>query len=231
MADSPRPYTREELEGLPRGAMPTRGDYLLCCKVFRPAFELSPSEEKHLRSMSQREAIEELCELTGCPPTWADIWCQHAPGSYHVFEGASGGLPLCPECSEPLRTPQAKQCFECGANWHGSEKPGTEVEAKLSSSPLLESLVMMLAIILLVFSILSMFMLGGMNPWTGPIWLVCSLCLFLIHHYGLAKTRFEKSCSKIGALAAIVFLGVIIGMTIWAYLEYYFGFRPRNPFE
>jgi hypothetical protein len=24
----------------------------------------------------------------------------------------------CPECGEPLRSPQARQCFSCGADWH-----------------------------------------------------------------------------------------------------------------
>jgi hypothetical protein len=29
----------------------------------------------------------------------------------------AGNLP-CPECGKPLRSNQAKQCFECGADWH-----------------------------------------------------------------------------------------------------------------
>lgn len=28
---------------------------------------------------------------------------------------------LCPHCGENLRTAKAKQCFACGADWHGSE--------------------------------------------------------------------------------------------------------------
>lgn len=26
--------------------------------------------------------------------------------------------PPCPECGEPLRTSKARQCFNCGADWH-----------------------------------------------------------------------------------------------------------------
>ncbi|MCH8147739.1 MAG: hypothetical protein IH987_07050 [Planctomycetes bacterium] len=26
--------------------------------------------------------------------------------------------PLCPECSKPLATSEAQQCFHCGSDWH-----------------------------------------------------------------------------------------------------------------
>jgi hypothetical protein len=34
----------------------------------------------------------------------AYAWCNHSN--------------QCPHCGEPLRSPQARQCFACGANWH-----------------------------------------------------------------------------------------------------------------
>jgi hypothetical protein len=36
------------------------------------------------------------------------------------LEGHRQGPP-CPQCGHPLRTQHAKQCFECGFDWHGSE--------------------------------------------------------------------------------------------------------------
>jgi len=35
----------------------------------------------------------------------------------------SGGPP-CPHCGKPLRTAQARQCFLCGARWHGALDSG-----------------------------------------------------------------------------------------------------------
>lgn len=29
---------------------------------------------------------------------------------------------LCPSCEKPLRTSKAKQCFQCGADWHNDGK-------------------------------------------------------------------------------------------------------------
>jgi hypothetical protein len=34
----------------------------------------------------------------------AYAWCNHSN--------------WCPHCGEPLRSPRARQCFACGANWH-----------------------------------------------------------------------------------------------------------------
>lgn len=31
-------------------------------------------------------------------------------------------LPECPYCGKPLRTERAKQCFECGKDWHDPDK-------------------------------------------------------------------------------------------------------------
>lgn len=36
------------------------------------------------------------------------------PASQKSYEAKK----LCPQCGEPLRSNQAKQCFECGADWH-----------------------------------------------------------------------------------------------------------------
>lgn len=44
------------------------------------------------------------------------------PGAYIVPERPWQPPPKvpCPKCGQPLRTPLAKQCFHCGANWHNS---------------------------------------------------------------------------------------------------------------
>lgn len=31
----------------------------------------------------------------------------------------------CPRCGQPLRTPKAQQCFECGADWHAQRARST----------------------------------------------------------------------------------------------------------
>jgi hypothetical protein len=40
---------------------------------------------------------------------------------------AGGPLPVnrCPQCNRVVRTPQARQCFWCGCDWHGPESQPT----------------------------------------------------------------------------------------------------------
>ena len=39
--------------------------------------------------------------------------------------GRIGAGPPCPRCGKPLRTKKARQCFQCGTDWH---KNGSEPE-------------------------------------------------------------------------------------------------------
>jgi hypothetical protein len=44
---------------------------------------------------------------------WVDDRVQALPGKAKVFTGRP-----CPFCGKPLRTDRARQCFECGKDWH-----------------------------------------------------------------------------------------------------------------
>jgi hypothetical protein len=53
------------------------------------------------------------------PLPWKEaekILRQAIPPSHESF--TREGAPPCPQCGQPLRTPNAKQCFRCGADWH-----------------------------------------------------------------------------------------------------------------
>ncbi len=61
-------------------------------------------------------AIKRLREKTGSTlkgcKEWVDARLQTVLPSVRNV-----GMP-CPYCSKPLRTDQAKQCFECARDWH-----------------------------------------------------------------------------------------------------------------
>jgi RNA polymerase-binding transcription factor DksA len=54
--------------------------------------------------------VIDLFRLCGIPNTKRCLPCQIA------FE--TEGIKACPRCSKPLRSKEAKECFECGADWH-----------------------------------------------------------------------------------------------------------------
>jgi hypothetical protein len=35
---------------------------------------------------------------------------------------------VCPYCNKPLKTANSKQCFECGADWHGERVTGISIK-------------------------------------------------------------------------------------------------------
>jgi hypothetical protein len=62
------------------------------------------------------DAIKRLREATGWRLREALIWVDRA-----LEAGEFGPQPTrkpCPYCGQPLRTEKAKQCFNCGSDWH-----------------------------------------------------------------------------------------------------------------
>jgi hypothetical protein len=51
-------------------------------------------------------------------PIGEDRWGLEPEAS---VEASGQHHPSCPHCGEPLRTEQAKQCFQCGMDWHDPE--------------------------------------------------------------------------------------------------------------
>ena len=79
-------YTREELESLPLGAKPNRGQYCPKCKCLIPEFaDIPPDMAAKLRQMHAALAFLAIRELTGCPLDWAKTWRGHPNGPHREF--------------------------------------------------------------------------------------------------------------------------------------------------
>jgi hypothetical protein len=105
------PYTRDELEGLPADAVPERGVYCKFCRSMIPEFaDITPELAETVREAGWLDRMKFACNTTGCPMLWARLWAMPLPDGHNT--------PPCPECGEPLMTKRAKQCLECGADWH-----------------------------------------------------------------------------------------------------------------
>ena len=83
--------------------------------------DLADSElEVEVRGMMDRgqiiAAIKRLRDATGWGLADAKMWVDRASEHAH-YRKFSAGNP-CPYCGRPLRTVLAKQCFECGTDWH-----------------------------------------------------------------------------------------------------------------
>jgi hypothetical protein len=61
-----------------------------------------------LREGSNLLALKRITETTGCSFGEACGWLDR-----HDREDTP-----CPYCGKPLRTSRARQCFECGTDWH-----------------------------------------------------------------------------------------------------------------
>ena len=121
------PYTNEEVVQLERGAIPARGVYCAKCGNHIPSFSvLSRQDEAHLRSLDIISAIRELRAKTGCGVTLAKIWAVHPDGP-HLKEAR----PPCHYCGRPLRSLLARQCFECGWDWHDASHPVQHVVKRM----------------------------------------------------------------------------------------------------
>ena len=113
-----RPYTREELKLRPEG-FPERGLYCYKCGSIIPQFsDLSAETERRIRELiMNNQKINAICELraaVGCPLSWAKTWIIHSGKPETDIEPQSS----CPHCGKSLRTPTARQCRHCLADWH-----------------------------------------------------------------------------------------------------------------
>jgi hypothetical protein len=115
------PYTRDELSAIGSGAKPTRGRYCPKCKSHVPEFaDISPELAATFKGMHAAKAMAAICDLTGCPLGWAKSWVIHKDGPHREYGDTDA--PPCPYCGNQLRTRLAKQCVECGADWHADAR-------------------------------------------------------------------------------------------------------------
>ena len=61
-------------------------------------------------------AIKRLREATGWGLADAKMWVDRTLEGHESTKTRTG--KPCRYCGRPLRTHSAKQCFECGTNWH-----------------------------------------------------------------------------------------------------------------
>src|SRR5689334_3431815 len=108
-------YSRDELEVIGDDEFPKRGKFCHKCQTFIPAFaDLTDGDELHIRGLASLDRqIVEIQRITGCSHRWAKIWANHPDGPQPKRSVTS---VLCPKCKAPLRSDQAKQCFECGTD-------------------------------------------------------------------------------------------------------------------
>ena len=80
----------------------------------------NPELEAEVRELIGRghtiAAVKRLREATGRGLADAKMWVDRTAEG-HGSTKIGTGKP-CPYCGRPLRTDRAKQCFECGADWH-----------------------------------------------------------------------------------------------------------------
>ena len=100
---------------------PMMGKPCLHCGARIPKFlDLEDDDRTHiyqlLRSDSPDDAVNALVAATGCPVSWAKIWVAHPYGPRRPIPRWAG--PPCSYCHKPLRTMLARQCLECGMDWH-----------------------------------------------------------------------------------------------------------------
>lgn len=111
-------YSNTEIQNHKSQAEPDRGTYCPKCECHIPSFySICPERELEIRAINDSALqMKRLIEITGCPMTWAKIWSLHPDGPHRMF--GENDAPPCNFCGRQLRTKQAKQCVECGADWH-----------------------------------------------------------------------------------------------------------------
>ena len=88
----------------------------------RATFPLDPGLQVELMSLIDHSrfilAMKRLREATGCSLVEAKGWVEkHMP----VMQRKAS--KPCPYCGKVLRTDKARQCFDCGMDWHDSNQP------------------------------------------------------------------------------------------------------------
>jgi hypothetical protein len=106
--------------------LPMMGRPCYHCGVRIPKFLDLETEDhyriyKLARSSSEDAAVDELVKVMGCPREWARLWVTHPFGPKRPARVWVG--PPCVRCGRPLRTRLARQCLECGLDWHDHDEP------------------------------------------------------------------------------------------------------------
>jgi hypothetical protein len=87
----------------------------------------SESDRDHITALilqgNTTEALQKYWQLLGFPWPPADTNERFAAAKFKINELRHqqywpGPFPPCPQCGKALRTKLAKQCLECGADWH-----------------------------------------------------------------------------------------------------------------
>jgi hypothetical protein len=113
-------YFNHELDGVTQG-WPQMGRPCGHCNLRIPLFlELDVETASRARELARKhnlaDAMKTVHQATGCGLKWAQLWAEHPDGP--VREPVPWPGPPCPHCGKPLRSKLAKQCFECGMDWH-----------------------------------------------------------------------------------------------------------------
>jgi hypothetical protein len=103
--------TKDELKLLPEN------EWKLCerCGSAVPEFAMPEALQAELETPSKASPIGVLQRLrqAGASFETANTWIFH-----HMKYCREPCTTPCPQCGKFLRTPQAKQCRFCGADWH-----------------------------------------------------------------------------------------------------------------
>ncbi len=95
-------------------------DLIYCgeCGCHVPVFrDLAPPEQRLLEQWKARPPrYLELAQETGLTPDAAKTWICHL--NKPIRRRGKWNSASCPRCGRWLRTPEARQCFHCGADWH-----------------------------------------------------------------------------------------------------------------
>ena len=103
--------------------LPDQGPVCDHCGLHIPQFpELAREDDRRVRQLmrdgQQLLAMRELSKASGCPLTWAKVWVQHDGRTQPRAPGTT-----CTFCGGRLRTSLARQCLECGMDWHDPDRP------------------------------------------------------------------------------------------------------------
>jgi hypothetical protein len=95
--------------------------WLKCKKCTGPVPEFAGMPDdlrRELEALLKTSAMGTISRLLqlGCTFATAQAWTVHYYAKHHQEQEPC--ITMCPHCGKPLRTPSAKQCRFCGADWH-----------------------------------------------------------------------------------------------------------------